>query len=63
MKLMRHGPKGEEKPALVDAAGQVRDLSGVLADISAATLSPQGLARLRALDTGALPVVATPGRR
>jgi len=62
MKLMRHGPKGAEKPALVDATGQVRDLSGVLADISAATLSPQGLARLRALDLGALPVVATPGR-
>ncbi len=62
MKLMRHGPKGEEKPALVDAAGQVRDLSAVLADISAATLSPQGLARLRALDAGTLPVVATPGR-
>ena len=50
MKLMRHGPKGAEKPALVDATGQVRDLSGVLADINAATLSPQGLDRLRALD-------------
>ncbi len=62
MKLMRYGPKGEEKPALVDAAGQVRDLSGVLADISAATLGPQGLARLRALDTGTLPVVEAPGR-
>ena len=62
MKLMRHGPKGEEKPALVDAAGRVRDLSGVLTDIGAATLSPQGLARLRAFDAGTLPVVATPGR-
>ncbi len=62
MKLMRHGPKGLEKPALVDAAGQLRDLSGVLADISAATLTPQGLARLRALDTGTLPVVDAPGR-
>jgi len=62
MKLMRHGPKGAEKPALVDAAGQVRDLSGVLADISAATLSPQGLDRLRALEPGQLPLVAQPGR-
>ncbi len=62
MKLMRHGPKGAEKPALVDAAGQLRDLSGVLADISAATLSPQGLDRLRALDASALPIVAEPGR-
>ena len=62
MKLMRHGPKGAEKPALVDPTGQVRDLSGVLADINAATLSPQGLDRLRALDASKLPIVAQPGR-
>ena len=34
MKLMRYGAKGAEKPALVDAGGTVRDLSGVLADIT-----------------------------
>jgi len=57
MKLMRHGRKGQEKPALVDAAGQVRDLSGVLPDITAATLTPEGLARLRDVDPASLPVV------
>jgi len=57
MKLLRHGPKGQEKPALLDADGKVRDLSGVLADITAATLSPKALARLRELDITALPVV------
>ena len=57
MKLLRHGPKGSEKPGLLDADGQVRDLSGVLPDITAATLSPAGLAALRALDLKALPVV------
>jgi len=62
MKLMRYGAKGAEKPALVDAQGQVRDLSGVLADISASTLSPKGLDRLRALDPESLPLVAEPGR-
>ena len=62
MKLMRHGPKGAEKPALVDAAGQVRDLSGVLADIGPTTLTPASLERLRALDTATLPLVAQPGR-
>ena len=36
MKLMRYGAKGAEKPGLVDAQGQVRDLSGVIADITAA---------------------------
>jgi 2,4-didehydro-3-deoxy-L-rhamnonate hydrolase len=62
MKLMRYGPKGAERPALVDAAGQPRDLSGVLADISAAMLSPQELDRLRALDASKLPLVVAPGR-
>ncbi|MGY4830049.1 fumarylacetoacetate hydrolase family protein [Sphaerotilaceae bacterium SBD11-9] len=62
MKLMRHGAKGAEKPALVDAQGQVRDLSGVLPDITADTLTPAGLQRLRELDVSKLPPVAQPGR-
>ena len=62
MKLMRYGAKGAEKPGLVDAKGQVRDLSGVLADISASTLSPKGLDRLRTLNPDNLPLVANPGR-
>lgn len=62
MKLMRHGAKGSEKPALIDADGQVRDLSGVLPDISAAILGRDGLATLAALDIDSLPVVAHPGR-
>jgi 2,4-diketo-3-deoxy-L-fuconate hydrolase len=62
MKLMRHGAKGAEQPALVDAQGQVRDLSGVLPDITADTLSPANLQRLRELDVARLPVVAKPGR-
>jgi 2,4-diketo-3-deoxy-L-fuconate hydrolase len=62
MKLMRHGPKGSEQPALVDADGNVRDLSGVLADINASTLSPHGLKRLHELNPSTLPLVETPGR-
>lgn len=62
MKLMRFGAKGSEKPGLVDADGQVRDLSGVLPDITPATLGKDGLATLAALDIGSLPVVANPGR-
>jgi 2,4-didehydro-3-deoxy-L-rhamnonate hydrolase len=57
MKLLRHGPKGIEKPGLLDAQGQVRDLSGLLIDITPETLSPAGLASLRALNIDALPVV------
>ena len=38
MKLFRHGPQGAEKPGLLDASGALRDLSGVLTDITPATL-------------------------
>ena len=57
MKLMRYGPIGSEKPALLDARGVVRDLSGVLSDIVPATLSPHGLQRLRDIDPASLPAV------
>ncbi|GCL66308.1 fumarylacetoacetate hydrolase family protein [Pseudaquabacterium pictum] len=62
MKLLRHGPKGHEKPAMLDAQGQVRDLSGVIADLRADMLTPEGLAPLRAIDPATLPLVANPGR-
>jgi len=62
MKLMRYGAKGAEKPALIDADGQVRDLSSIIADITAQTLVPAKLAELRALDPASLPLVAQPGR-
>ena len=58
MKLLRHGPRGMERPGLLDAQGQVRDLGDLLADITPRTLAPAGLAALRALDVEALPVVA-----
>ncbi len=57
MKLLRHGPKGEERPALLDAGGRLRDLGVLLPDITPATLSPAGLAALRAIDPAMLPAV------
>ena len=62
MKLMRHGAKGAEKPALIDAQGQVRDLAKVLPDITAATLSPTSLQRLHDIKVDTLPIVGTPAR-
>ncbi|OZI28685.1 2-hydroxyhepta-2,4-diene-1,7-dioate isomerase [Bordetella genomosp. 1] len=62
MKLLRHGPKGQEKPALLDAQGRVRDLSGVIADLNAAGLNRAALEKLRALDPARLPLVERPGR-
>jgi len=57
MKLLRHGPAGAEKPGMLDAAGIVRDLSGVVPDIAGEALSDAGLARLAALDPATLPAV------
>ncbi len=60
MKLLRYGPKGAEKPGLLDANGQVRDLSAHVPDIGGTALSPETLKRLAALDPASLPLV--PGR-
>lgn len=57
MKLLRHGPKGQERPGILDASGQIRDLSGHVDDIAGEVLTPEGLARIAALDIGSLPVV------
>ena len=62
MKLMRVGPKGQEKPALLDKDGRVRDLSGLVGDIAPKHLSPAGLAALAAVDVAKLPVLENPGR-
>jgi 2,4-diketo-3-deoxy-L-fuconate hydrolase len=57
MKLVRYGKHGAEKPGMIDADGAIRDLSGRIADVSGATLSPESLARLAAIDPKSLPLV------
>ena len=58
MKLLRHGPRGQERPGVLDADGRVRDLSAVVPDIAGDVLTAAGIARLRELDIGTLPLVA-----
>ncbi len=41
MKLLRVGTAGAERPALLDAEGTLRDLSGVVADIDGALLADE----------------------
>ncbi len=55
MKLLRIGAPGAERPAILDAEGRARDLSGVVDDIAGEALTPAGLARIRAADPAALP--------
>ncbi|MFF0947271.1 fumarylacetoacetate hydrolase family protein [Rhizobium leguminosarum] len=61
MKLMRVGEAGSEKPALLDADGKIRDLSGHVADIGGEAIGPAGLAKIAAIDPTSLPEIA-PGR-
>jgi len=58
MKLVRYGEAGKEKPGILDAHGAIRDLSGMVKDIDAATLSPEGIAKLKGVNVDSLPKVS-----
>ncbi len=58
MKLLRYGAWGTEKPALLDADGHIRDLSGVITDVTGAILSDSELDKLRTLNPDDLPMVS-----
>ena len=57
MKLVRYGQPGKEKPGLIDAEGRLRDLSGVIADVTPEHLSDKALAKLAKLKADKLPLV------
>ncbi len=57
MKLLRVGQPGAEVPAMMDASGRIRSLQGIVPDIAGATLTPEGLATLRAVDPASLPEI------
>ena len=57
MKLLRVGPAGHERPALLDDTGQRRDLSGLIGDLDGPNLSDGALAAIAAVDTASLPVL------
>ena len=58
MKLVRYGEAGKEKPGILDAQAAIRDLSGVVKDIDAAAVSPEGLTKLRGVKVDSLPKVS-----
>ena len=57
MKLVRFGAMGHEKPGMIDADGTIRDLSAHISDMNGATISPESLAKLKAIDPKSLPAV------
>ncbi|MBR9865485.1 MAG: fumarylacetoacetate hydrolase family protein [Oceanospirillales bacterium] len=58
MKLLRYGPFGQEKPGLLDSAGNIRDLSEFITDITGGSLAPESLNTLRSIDIDTLPLVS-----
>lgn len=60
MKLLRYGPKGTEKPGMMDQTGHIRDLSGHVSDLSGDVLGR--LEDLAAIDPNELPIVEAPVR-
>ncbi|TCS65867.1 2-keto-4-pentenoate hydratase/2-oxohepta-3-ene-1,7-dioic acid hydratase in catechol pathway [Primorskyibacter sedentarius] len=62
MKLLRFGPVGQEKPGILDADGNVRDVSAHVADFAGPTVSLDELEALRQIDPASLPIVNDPGR-
>lgn len=57
MKLLRFGAAGAEKPGLLDKDGTIRDLSGVVSDITPETLKNGAIAKIAAIDPATLPAV------
>ena len=57
MKLLRYGTHGKEKPGMLDDAGVIRDLTGIVDDIAGEALLPKKTEFLRGMDHSSLPVV------
>ena len=55
MKLVRFGTRGHERPGILDANGEVRDASSVVADFAGDALLPRSLQKLASIDTESLP--------
>jgi len=58
MKLVRYGEAGKEKPGIIDAQGEIRDLSGLFKDIDSVAVSPESLAKLKGIKPETLPKVS-----
>lgn len=57
MKLLRYGPLGKEKPAVIDHSGNIRDLSAHISDICGDNLTAEKIATLQKIDLNTLPLV------
>ncbi len=54
LRAVRYGERGAERPGLIDGAGILRDLSGVIDDWTPPQLAPSSLSQLATLDAARL---------
>jgi 2-keto-4-pentenoate hydratase/2-oxohepta-3-ene-1,7-dioic acid hydratase in catechol pathway len=57
MKLLRYGPPGQEKPGILTADGEIRDLSRTISDVAGESLLPESIETLRKTEISLLPIV------
>lgn len=57
MRLVRYGAAGLERPGIVDQAGGIRDISGIISDVAGAHLSAASLEQVRAAKLEDLPLI------
>ena len=62
MKLLRCGNKNNEKPAVLDKNGKIRDLSSKISDFNPETLNFENLAELQKIDLETLPEISNTTR-
>ena len=59
MKLLRVGEKGKEKPAILDADGKIRDISGHINDLNPENLNFETMSKIQSADTSNLPELSS----
>jgi 2-keto-4-pentenoate hydratase/2-oxohepta-3-ene-1,7-dioic acid hydratase in catechol pathway len=62
MKLLRYGIAGQERPGILDAQGNVRELGSVVSDINGKTMTEESLKKIASINIESLPIVESPGR-
>ena len=58
MKLLRVGPKGQEKPAIIDNQNNYRDLSSLIDDFKPKTLNIDSIKKIKNSDITKLPIIS-----
>ena len=62
MKLLRVGQKGNEKPAVLDAEGKIRDISSHISDLNPDFVNFDTLSKLQNIDLSSLPELSSSER-